>query len=162
MRLVLLSFLLLPLAEIAGFVLVGRLIGVLPVLLLTVAGVFLGIVLLRMQGAETLRKLAAESRAGRDASRPLVHAALIVVAAILLIIPGFLTDILGLLLFLPPVRDFVWSLVRPRIVVVRTERGGFSTGPEQPSEPTRSQGKVIDLEPEDYQSSRDNNGNERV
>lgn len=162
MRLVLMSFLLLPLAEIAGFVMVGRMIGVFPVLVLTIAGVLLGIILLRVQGADTLRKLAEESRAGRDASRPLVHAALIVVAAILLIIPGFITDIFGLLLFLPPVRDFVWSLARPRMVVVRTQRTGYSSHTGPASEPPRTDGKVIDLEPEDYRGGRHNDGSDRV
>lgn len=151
MRLVLISLLLLPLAEIAAFVLIGRMIGVLAVLGLTVASGVVGIMLLRIQGADTLRKLTEESRAGRDAGRALVHAALIVVAAFLLIIPGFITDIVGLLLFIPLVRDFVWSIAKPRVVIVRTPSAEFSDGSHPSTHKEKGAGQVIDLEPEDFE-----------
>ena len=45
---------------------------------------------------------------------------MIMLAGILLLIPGFVTDIIGLLLFLPPVRDLAWRFLRPR-----RRRGSF-------------------------------------
>ncbi|TIT49164.1 MAG: membrane protein FxsA, partial [Mesorhizobium sp.] len=103
MRISLLPFFLLalPLLEIAGFVVVGREVGALA----TVG-------LVRHQGFGVMARIRAEMAAGHDPSRQLAHGAMIVVAAVLLIIPGFITDIIGLLLFLPPVRDFAWSRLK--------------------------------------------------
>lgn len=156
MRLPLLFILFLPLAEIAGFVVVGRMIGVLPVLGLVLAGGVIGLFLLRLQGADALRKLTAESRAGRDAGRSLVHAALIVVAAFLLIVPGFISDIFGLLLFVPFVRDFVWSIAKPRVTVFGGGPGFSSRGPDGGPTPDRGRGgQVIDLDPQDFERRDD-------
>lgn len=156
MRLPLLFILFLPLAEIAGFVVVGRMLGVLPVLGLTLGSAVIGLFLLRIQGADALRKLTAESRAGRDAGRSLVHAALIVVAAFLLIIPGFISDIFGLLLFLPFVRDLVWSVAKPRVTVFGGGSGFSSHGPDTGAAPERGRSsQVIDLDPQDFERRDD-------
>ncbi|TJV49623.1 MAG: membrane protein FxsA, partial [Mesorhizobium sp.] len=66
----------------------------------------------------------------------------IVLAAILLIIPGFITDIFGILLFLPPVRDLAWRLLKGRIVLATSfGTGGFRA---------RQRDKTIDLDDSDY------------
>ncbi|WP_425373527.1 FxsA family protein [Phyllobacterium leguminum] len=143
----------LPFVEIAGFVIVGSHIGVLPTLGLVLLGAMLGLYLLRVQGFSLLQRIRAEASAGRVPDRELVHGAMLVVAAILLLIPGFFTDILGLLLFIPPVRDFVWRyLVRSRIIVtVKTTRHG--QGPQT----SKPRDQVIDLTPDDYSHKPDRN-----
>ena len=83
------GLLLLPIAEIAGFILVGRWLGLLPTLLLIVLLTMAGAALLRIQGLGALRRLGQND--GAEAGRQIVHGALIVVAGILLIIPGFIT-----------------------------------------------------------------------
>ena len=102
----------LPLVEIATFIGVGSQIGVLTTLGLIFASAFLGIILVRVQGFHTIQRIRAELDSGGSPGRDLVHGMMIVVAGILLIIPGFVTDAIGLLLFLPPVRDFGWRFLR--------------------------------------------------
>ena len=138
--------LVLPLLEIAGFVLVGRQIGVLPTLGLVIASGFAGAILLRVQGLGAMSRIRTELEAGRDPSRELAHGLMIVVAAILLLIPGFVTDILGILLFLSPARDAAWRLVRDRI--------RFS-GPGPAGWRRAGSGRTIDLDEGDYSSQDD-------
>ena len=104
----------LPLIEIAGFVVVGRQIGVLPTLGLVVATGILGAILLRIQGFGVMTRIRKETQAGRDPSREVAHGVMVLLAGVLLLIPGFVTDIIGLLLFLPPVRDLAWRYLRRR------------------------------------------------
>jgi UPF0716 protein FxsA len=135
----------LPLMEIAGFVVVGRQIGALATVGLVLLSAFAGILLLRHQGFGVMSRARAEMAAGRDPSRQLAHGVMILLAAFLLIVPGFLTDIIGLLLFIPPVRDLAWRLLKSRVMVVTSFRGGFG--------PSRPRGRTIDLDEEDF--SRD-------
>jgi len=160
MRFFLLPILLLwPLAEIAGFVLVGRALGLWVTLGLVVGTAILGAFLLRSQGMQILRQISAESREGRMPGRTLVDGAMIVVAGILLLLPGFLTDIIGLALFIPFVRSFLWSLIGRRIVVVRTSRStghhydGGRTGPAG-----QKPGPVVDLDEEDFHRDGNSSG----
>ena len=137
----------LPLLEIAGFVIVGREVGALATVGLVVASGIAGVLLLRHQGFGVMARVRAEMAGGGDPSRQLAHGAMIVVAAILLIIPGFITDIIGLLLFLPPVRDLAWSRLKGRIVVATDFTTGGFRG--------RSRDKVIDLDDGDYSREDD-------
>lgn len=147
MRLPLAILLLLPLAEIAAFVVVGKYLGVLATLGLTVLASMAGLVLLRVQGAGVLRRLQTESQKGTHPAREIVHGAMIVIAAFLLIIPGFITDVVGVLLFVPLVRDFAWSLVKPHVTVMRESRFSYRSSPKGPAAPRPT---VIDLDEEDY------------
>ncbi|KQV35831.1 MULTISPECIES: FxsA family protein [unclassified Rhizobium] len=155
--LIALLFLLLPLAEIATFVLVGREVGVGTTLMLVLASMFAGIVLLRVQGLGTLRRLQQATAKGGDPGRELVHGVMIVIAGILLILPGFLSDLIGLLLFIPPVRDFAWKLIRSRMTVISSassfqfSRGSDPYAPEQTK--ARSGSKIVDLDDDEF--SRD-------
>jgi UPF0716 protein FxsA len=96
------------LAEIAGFILVGKALGVLATLALTVLATVTGITLLRHQGFMTLERAKAEIRARQMPARPLFDGALQTLAALLMILPGFITDIIGLALFVPALRDVIW------------------------------------------------------
>lgn len=139
----------LPLLEIAGFVIVGREVGALATVGLVLASSIAGVLLLRHQGFGVMARVRAEMAGGGDPSRQLAHGAMIVVAAILLIIPGFITDIIGLLLFLPPVRDLAWRRLKGRIVVATDFTAGGFRG--------RSRDKVIDLDDRDYSREDDFN-----
>jgi UPF0716 protein FxsA len=139
------SFLLLlfVLAEIASFVLVGEAIGIAGTLALTLAGMVAGCVLLRRNGIATLVGIRAELEAGRTPARPLAEGAVLAVAALLLILPGFISDIVGLLLLVPWVRGALWRLAARRIDIRTTARG---------SQPSRKSG-VIDLDRGEYAST---------
>ena len=140
-----LLFLALPFMEIAGFVVVGSKIGVLATLGLVFLSIFLGVFLLRVQGFGLIRRIRAEVAAGRTPDRELIHGVMLALAALLLITPGFITDIVGLLLFIPAVRDIGWRFVKDRVVVVRSgEPRSAGNGPR------RAPDKVIELDPEEY------------
>jgi UPF0716 protein FxsA len=96
------------LAEIAGFILVGEALGVLGTLALTVLATLTGVTLLRHQGLATLERAKAEMRARQMPARPFFDGALQAIAALLMILPGFITDIVGIALFIPPLRDLIW------------------------------------------------------
>lgn len=145
MRLPLAIFLIAPLIEIASFILVGQAIGVLPTLGLIILSVVVGVALLRFQGAGILRRLQTEAQRGIDPGRELVHAALLVVAAILLILPGFVGDIIGILLFLPFVRDLAWRVIKPRIVVASTFADAGFRARRTPDD------NVVDLDEDEFQ-----------
>jgi UPF0716 protein FxsA len=146
-----LFILLLPLIEIAGFVLVGRQIGVLSTVGLVLLSGVAGLVLLRYQGLGVMARLNAAVRQGTDPGRELAHGAMILLAGFLLLVPGFLTDIIGLLLFIPPVRDLGWKLLRGRLAAsggFMVFRGGARAGPRG------AQRGTIDLDEDDYSVQR--------
>lgn len=137
----------LPLIEIAGFVIVGSEIGVLATVGLVVLSGIVGAVLLRIQGFGMLTRLRADAESGRDPSRQLVHGVMILVAGMLLVIPGFFSDIVGLLLFIPPVRDLAWRWLKDRITVATAFTGPGGHGPRRD--------RTIDLDEDDYSHSGD-------
>jgi UPF0716 protein FxsA len=147
-----LALVVLPLLEIAVFIIVGRYIGVLPVIGLIFLSSAIGGILLRIQGIGVLRKLSREMDAGRLPARELIHGTMIVLAGLFLLTPGFVTDILGLLLFIPAVRDAAWLLIKDRIVVTGVFRSaGRTTGsPFEGGGPDNTDADVIDLDAEDY------------
>jgi UPF0716 protein FxsA len=104
MCLLLLLLLVVPIVEIAVFFQVASMIGVLDtigVLLLFSIG---GLLLVRHEGMGTMAKMRAELAEGRVPTGHLADGFWLLVAGLLLLVPGFITDIVGLLLLLPPVR----------------------------------------------------------
>jgi len=138
-----------PLAEVAAFVMVGREIGVLSTIGLVILTALAGSILLRIQGFGVLQRVRSEMDAGRDPGRELANGAMILFAGVLLLLPGFLTDIVGILLFIPPVREAVWRLVKGRIRIFTNvgEAGGHARAGHG--------AQTIDLDPEDYSSAPD-------
>ena len=140
-----LLFLALPLAEIATFILVGGAIGVLPTIALVLLAGFGGVALIRWQGLQTLGRLQASLDAGGDPTGPLAHGALLAIAGILLVIPGFLTDIAALLLLVPAVRT---ALIRRGAArtTVHVSTFGRRARPRQPEETIEADYEVVDDE----------------
>ncbi|MAB00520.1 MAG: FxsA protein [Stappia sp.] len=133
----------LPLVEITVFIQVGSEIGALWTILLTVATAIAGSLMLRIQGLTLLTRMRGEMDRGEVPGADLVEGALMVVASILLLIPGFVTDAFGLLLFVPPVRRIIAGQVirNARVTVVRAEaqRRGGGAG-------------VVDLDADDWET----------
>lgn len=94
----------LPIAEIFVFVQAGESIGWLSVIGLTILTAVLGTVLIRAQGFEALNKLRAATSEGKAPVEPVVDGVFLLVAAPLMMTPGFITDTFGFLLLVPPVR----------------------------------------------------------
>lgn len=99
-------------AEITVMVTVGNLVGILPTILLLIAATFLGVALLRREGTKALGALQAAVTARRPPERELVDGVLVAAAGVLVILPGFISDILAILLLLPPTR----AIMRRRLI----------------------------------------------
>ncbi|MEM7243241.1 MAG: FxsA family protein [Pseudomonadota bacterium] len=129
-----LIFVIVPIIEIALFIQVGGFLGLWPTLAIVVLTAFAGSTLLRNQGLSTLARLQSSMAQGQDPSRDLAHGAMILIAGVVLLTPGFFTDAIGLLLMLPPVRDWVIKAGGAKIAAnANIHVQGFDTGP-QPSE----------------------------
>jgi UPF0716 protein FxsA len=100
------GLLLVPVLEIAVAIQVGARIGVMPTILLLVAGSLAGLAVLRRVGTAAVRRLttAAGSQLETGPRRPPAQSAVAVLAGLLLAFPGFLTDLAGLLLLIPAVQ----------------------------------------------------------
>lgn len=118
-------FVALPILEIALFIQIGGLIGLWPTLLIVVLTAVAGTLLMRIQGLQALGRLRASLETGGDPVGPIAHGALILVAGVLLLTPGFFTDTLGLLLLAPPVRALVIGWGASRITL---KAAGFVRG----------------------------------
>ena len=114
-----------PIAEIALFIEAGRLIGIVPTILLTFATAVAGTYLMRMQGLATLNRVAQSLEKGEMPVAPIIDGMGIFVAGMLLLTPGFLTDVFGLLLFIPPIRRNVGRWILRKLM--RNGQVRFST-----------------------------------
>jgi UPF0716 protein FxsA len=146
-RFFLAGFLLLPIIEIALFIKVGQTIGLWPTLALVIGAAVLGGVLLRQQGLSVLMQLRGNVAAGRMPAQTIADAALIGVAAVLLVLPGFLSDVVGLGLLIPPVRRWIYKTLAGNFTVVSST--GFRAQPSSQDGRIKGPG-VIDLDDEDY------------
>ena len=115
----LLLLILWPIAELFVAIEVAESIGVLLTVLLLVLGLPLGIWLVRAEGRAAWRRLSVAVTAGRPPAREVLDGALVLAGGALLIVPGFITDVFGLLLLLPPTR---WLA---RIGIVRNLQSRF-------------------------------------
>jgi len=151
-----LALIIIPIAEIAAFIVIGDAIGVLPTLAMVLVTAIIGSALLRWQGIGILNRIRMETDAGRIPGRDLVHGAMILVAGVLLLTPGFVTDTLGFLLFVPAIRDGAWKLLKDKITIVGSRTvftGPGASGPRgaRGGPGARGgQGPVFDLDENDY------------
>ena len=110
-----LLFLTVPLLEIALFISIGQAIGLLPTLATVVLTAIVGTWLVRSQGLSELGRLRRSLAGSGDAFDSIAHGAMILVAGLLLLTPGFFTDGVGFLLLVPAVRVLVTRAVAARI-----------------------------------------------
>jgi UPF0716 protein FxsA len=114
-------FIALPLAELYLILQVGDLIGVPLTIALLAADSLIGSLLLRSQGRAAWRRLNEALAEGRMPHREVQDGVLVVFGGAFLITPGFITDVIGLLMLLPPTRPLVRRLVM-RALTRRVER----------------------------------------
>ncbi len=125
-----LIFIVLPIAELYVIIKVGEAIGVLPTIALLIVDSFLGAALLRSQGRAAWRRFNEALAMGRVPTREVFDGAMVILGGAFLITPGFITDIIGLLLLIPPTRAIFRGLVsrmalRRAGFTVRTARWGY-------------------------------------
>jgi UPF0716 protein FxsA len=110
-----LAFLVVPFLELYVLIQVGRVVGALPTVALLIAVSAAGAWLVKREGLNTIRRAQAQLRDGRVPAGELVDGVLIVLAGALLVSPGFVTDLAGILLLLPPVRLALRRFARRRL-----------------------------------------------
>jgi UPF0716 protein FxsA len=110
-----LIFVLVPLAELYVIFKVGDAIGIVPTLLILVADSLIGSMLLKSQGRAVWNRFNETMRAGRIPHQEVVDGVLVIFGGAFLITPGFLTDIIGIMLLVPPTRALFRKFVQRRI-----------------------------------------------
>lgn len=142
-RLVFLALLIVPIIEIALFILIGQTIGVWP----TIAGILIialiGSAIIRHQGLWLLAEIRSTMGQGRLPARALADAMLVAIAGVLMMVPGYFTDALGLVLLIPPLRHWFYRWLSRRM-------GLAGTPPNEPEATARPGPRVIDLDPERF------------
>jgi UPF0716 protein FxsA len=143
--LLLLLFILVPIAELAVLIQVGQLIGVWWTIALLLADAVLGTLLWRSQGRAAWRRFNAAVSEGRVPHREVLDGVLVIFGGALLLTPGFITDIFGFLFLFPPTRVLVRRLLvrRATLRVMRVE-----TPPERNGRPRDVEGTAVDIDPD--------------
>jgi UPF0716 protein FxsA len=100
-------FILVPIAELAVIIQVGQAIGVWWTIALLIADSVLGSMLMRSQGRAVWRRFNQTLQAARVPAREVADGVLVIFGGALLLTPGFLSDIVGLLFLLPPTRALI-------------------------------------------------------
>jgi UPF0716 protein FxsA len=136
-----------PIIEIAVFIEAGEAIGLWPTLGVVVATAFVGTALLRHQGLATLARVRTSMDAGRLPVTELFDGLCLLIAGVLLLTPGFVTDGVGLLLFAPPFR----MLLRTALARHMTVRGHMHgrAGPDADTANTVIEGEFREIDPDD-------------
>jgi UPF0716 protein FxsA len=150
MALLVALFIVVPIVELWVIIEIGSLIGVLPTIALLIADALLGSLLLRHQGRGAWRRFNEAIAQRRFPGREVADGLLIAIGGTLLLTPGFVTDVFGLILLVPPTRAIVRRLMRGyvtrRFVIVGApgpERGPAS-GPTRPTYDYESTAEEVD------------------
>ncbi|MCT4707978.1 membrane protein FxsA [Enterobacteriaceae bacterium H11S18] len=114
--------------EISIFIQVAHVFGVLLTLLLVIFTSIIGMSLVRNQGFKTFMQMQQKMAAGESPAAEMIKSVSLVLSGFLLLLPGFFTDFLGLLLLLPPVQKHLTMKLMPHLRFSRTPGGGFSAG----------------------------------
>jgi UPF0716 protein FxsA len=139
-------------AEIAIFAEVGQAIGWFAAILLTLVTAAVGSVLLRVQGFTAMNRFLAAAEKGESPMGAVLDGMGIFAAGMLLVLPGFISDVLGLLLFIPPLRRGLIGLALRQVARAGPQAGkGPRRGPfRRPGEAAhgglRKSDNVVDAE----------------
>lgn len=141
--LLLLLFVTLPVIELAVLIKVGGFLKLGPTLAIVIVTGIVGAALAKRQGLATMAGIRAELEAGRMPTNRLAEGLLILLAGAVLITPGFITDVFGLLLLIPPCRRLFMTLLT-RYFESRITVAHFQSGPGSfdDVEPTEDRGPV--------------------
>lgn len=133
-------FIMIPLLEIMVFMSVGEQVGMWNTLLLAFLTAILGGIIIKHQGLHTIRAMQEASQEGRMPVNEIFDGVCLIAAGAALITPGFVTDSLGFLLLIPPVRVFLRDFIKKR-TELHIAMGGASYQSTRGNDPD-----VIDVE----------------
>ena len=124
-RILLILFLTVPLVEIAILIKIGKVIGAGYTIALVIGTAILGAALLRTQGISTLAKVQTNINRGQLPAIELIEGLILLISGVLLLTPGFFTDMLGFLALVPILRQrlaqtFLVNFIQNRINIKQT------------------------------------------
>jgi UPF0716 protein FxsA len=159
MALLVILFIVVPIVELYVIIQVGEAIGVLPTIALLLADAVLGWLLLRHQGRGAWRRFNEALAQRRFPAREVADGVMIAVGGTLLLTPGFVTDIFGFLLLIPPTRAIARRLLgayfgRRFLVVGAGSFRSSGTGPGRPERGYDFEGTAEELDSEDPRLGR--------
>jgi UPF0716 protein FxsA len=128
-------FIVVPILELYVIIQVGQAIGVVPTLILLLADALLGSWLLKHEGRGAWRRFNEALAARRFPGKEVADGVLIVIGGTLLLTPGFITDIFGLFLLIPPTRAIARRVLK-RLTIGRFMVVGMGSGPGSFGGPT--------------------------
>ena len=128
MNSVLLSIILVPIVEIYLFIKIGAKIGAFSTILLIFITAITGIIYARYEGLNTLRSAYSQIIKQETPAYEIISGAAIAFAALLLIIPGFATDIIGFLIIFPITRKLILGKVSTKIKKKESDKNNFIDG----------------------------------
>ncbi|MBA3866537.1 MAG: FxsA family protein [Solirubrobacterales bacterium] len=166
MFLLVLLFILVPIAELYVIIQVGEAIGVVPTLLLLLADAVLGSLLLRHQGRGAWRRFNEAIAQRRFPGKEVADGVLIVLGGSLLLAPGFLTDIVGIFLLIPPTRAIARGLLKRftvgRFTVVGMSAGANPFGGSDPGKTGRGGTRPYDFDVDAEETPTNANGSHQL
>ncbi len=126
----LLLFILAPLVELMLLIKVGAMLGPVVTVLIVIGTAIVGSSLARQQGLSVMRRCQAEMRAGRQPTEAMLEGVLVFAAGLVLLLPGFLSDALGILCLIPVTRQKLLAVLKRRLAATggRGPVGGFHFG----------------------------------
>lgn len=134
-RLLFLLFIIIPIIEITVLMQVGSLLGVGPTIAIVIITAWLGAKYVRQQGLSTLNSVQTKMAQGQMPSDEIVAGLMLLVAGVLLVTPGFVTDFFGLALLIPAFRSFLVKNTKQHINVGGAQSNHFhfngAAGPTQ-------------------------------
>lgn len=141
------AFILVSILEVWLLTIVSRTIGLVPTLIVLIVEAAIGAFLLRQEGRKSWAALVAAYQEGRVPTGQLADAALVLVGGIMLILPGFFTDIVGLAFLLPPTRPLVRKALG-WMVATQASKSRFNLGAIRAQHaPGTVPGTVVEEEP---------------
>lgn len=139
-----LIFVLIPVVELSVLIRVGEILGTWTTIGLVLFTAVLGVSLVRSQGLSTLMQVQQKLARGEAPGQEIVEGMMLAMAGVLLVIPGFVTDFIGLLLLTPltrrPIAALVFKRMQLRVVsgLQGGMHGGFGAGPFGPHSGSQS------------------------
>ncbi len=150
MLLLFVLFIVVPIAELYVIIQIGQAIGVLPTIGLLLLDSVVGTWLMRQQGRTVWRRFSEALRAGRPPASEVIDGALVLMGGAFLLTPGFLTDIVGAVLLVPPSRALVRRVLARRFLGRMTASLRTPGGPAPPPRTLRTydiDGTAYDADP---------------
>jgi len=120
-----LVFIVVPIVEISILIQVGEQLGVVPTVALVVLTAAIGASLVRSQGLQTLTKAQEKIQQGQQPGQEMIEGVMLAMAGVLLVTPGFATDIFGLLILTPFTRKPIANYLLAKLVIKGAQGGPF-------------------------------------